>query len=318
MKAKRRTLVVLLLAAAVLCAALFWVTKSGETAQDDGIPLCTVAKDAVEQIRVDYQGESLTLAYEEGNWTLLEDPAYHLDSAACNTMLTTLTALTAERQFEPENGEDYGLEQPQLTVTVTAAGQSESFAFGTENPVTGDVYLSRAGESSLYTVPYNKVSCFQKTKTELFGAFAPLGVTASELEQITYTLADGTTVSLMKNQQLQETSSEETEAEYTSIWRLSNDPEAELDEECVQDILTAVSSYVSGQIIGADPADYGFDRPMVTMTLQTAEKTVRLTYASGVDGAYLMLDGDDSIYAVDFAILNKLLYSEEQLKTASE
>lgn len=318
MKAKRRTLVVLLLAAAVLCAALFWVTKSGETAQDDGILLCTVAKDAVEQIRVDYQGESLTLVYEEGNWTLLEDPAYHLDSAACNTMLTTLTALTAERQFEPENGEDYGLEQPQLTVTVTAAGQSESFAFGTENPVTGDVYLSRAGKSSLYTVPYNKVSCFQKTKAELFGSFAPAGVTASELERIAYTLADGSTVSLVKYQQPQEASSEETEAEYTSVWRLSDDPEAELDEDRVQDILTAVSSYVSGQIAGADPADYGFDRPMVTMTLQTDEKTVRLTYASGVDGAYLMLDGDDSVYKVDLTTLNKLLCLEEQLKTASE
>lgn len=318
MKAKQRTFVVLLLAAVALCAMLFWLKKSEKTAQDDGISLCTVEKDAVEQIRVDYQGESLTLAYEEGNWTLLEDPAYHLDSAACNTMLTTLTVLTAERQFEPENGEDYGLEQPRLTVTVSAAGQSESFAFGTENPVTGDVYLSRAGESSLYTVPYNKVSCFQKTKTELFGAFAPAGVTASELEQITYTLADGTTVSLVKIQQPQEASSEEMDAEYTSIWRLSNDPEVELDEERVQDILTAVSSYVSGQITGADPADYGFDRPMVTITLQTAEKTLRLTYASGVDGAYLMLDGDDSVYEVDLTTLNKLLCSEEQLKIASE
>lgn len=318
MKAKQRTFVLLLFAAAVLCAALFWVTKSEETAQEDGILLCTVEKDEVEQIRVDYQGESLTLAYEDGSWALLEDPAYHLDSAACNTMLTALTALTAERQFEPENGEDYGLDQPQLTVTVTAAGQSESFSFGTENPVTGDVYLSRAGESSLYTVSYNKVSCFQKTKTELFGAFAPAGVTASEVEQITYTLADGSTVSLVKTQRPQEASSEETEAEYTSVWRLSNDPEAELDEDRVQDILTAVSSYVSGQLTGADPADYGFDRPMVTMTLQTAEKTIRLTYASGVDGAYLMLDGDDSVYKVDLATLNKLLCSEEQLKTASE
>lgn len=318
MKAKQRTLVLLFLVAVVLCAALFWVEKNEETAQDDGLLLCTLEKDAVEQIRVDYRGESLTLACKEGNWTLLEDPAYHLDSAACNTMLTTLIDLTAERRFEPENGEDYGLEQPQLTVTVTAAGQSERFAFGTENPVTGDVYLSRAGESSLYTVPYNKVSCFQKTKTELFGAFAPAGVTTSELEQITYTLADDSIVSLVKLQQPQETSSEEDEAEYTSVWRLSNDPETELDEDHIQDILTAVSSYVSGQINGADPADYGFDLPMVAVMLQTAEKTVRLTYASGVDGAYLMLDGDESIYTVDLATLNKLLCSEQQLKNASE
>lgn len=311
MKAKERTLILLVLAAVILCAALFWLTKA-EDVQDAGSPLCSLAQGDAEQLRLSAQGETLTLLRDEDGWTLLEDPAYHLDDTACDGMLTTFLELTANRRFAPQEGEDYGLEQPQLTVTLTAAGQSESFSFGAENPVTGEVYLSRAGESELYTVPYNKVSVFQQTKVELFCAFAPAQVTASELEQICYVLQDGATVSLTRMQQASDA------AEYTSVWRLTDDPSAELDETRVQGLLTALTSYVSGQITNADPTDYGFDAPSVTVTMTTAEKTARLTYASGVDGVYLMLDGDTSIYKVDLDTLNKLLFSAEELKNGFE
>lgn len=311
MKAKERTLLLLVLAAVILCAVLFWLTKT-EDAQDAGSPLCALAQEDADQLRLKYQGETLTLLRGEDGWTLLEDPAYHLDGTACDEMLTTFLELAANRRFAPQEGEDYGLEQPQLAVTLTAAGQSESFTFGAENPVTGEVYLSRAGESELYTVPYNKVSVFQKTKAELFGAFAPAQVTASELERICYTLRDGTTVSLARMQQVSD------EEEYESVWRLTDDPAAELDENKVQGLLTALTSYVSGQITHADPADYGFDAPSVTVTMTTAEKTARLTYASGVDGVYLMLDSDASIYKVDLDTLNKLLSLAEELKNGLE
>lgn len=317
MKAKQRTLVLLVLAAVILCAALFWFTGT-EAAQDPGVSICTLAEQKAEQLRVERPGESLTLVCTEGSWTLSEDPAYHLDASVCDTLLETICALTASRQFAPQEGEDYGMEQPQLTVTLFAAGQSESFSFGAENPVTGEVYLRREGEHDLYTVPYNKVSALPKTKAELFGAFAPAQVTASELEQIRYTVQDGSTVELSKTQQPQDTSSAGESVGYVSVWRLTDDPGAELEESRVQGILSALTGYVSGQITGADPSDYGFDAPVVTVTAATGEKTVRFTYASGVDGVYLMLDGDDSIYPVDLATLNKLLYRAEELKNSSE
>lgn len=317
MKAKQRMLVLLVLAAVILCAAFFWLTGTDDV-QDPGVSICTLTEQEVEQIRVERPGESLTLVCTEGGWTLLEDPAYHLDASVCDTLLETVCTLTANRQFAPQEGEDYGLEQPQLTVTLFAAGQSECFSFGAENSVTGEVYLRRAGEHDLYTVPYNKVSVLPKTKAELFGAFAPAQVTASELEQIRYTLQDGSTVELSKMQQPQDASSADDSAGYASVWRLTDDPGAELEESRVQGILSALTGYVSGQITGADPSDYGFDAPVVIVTAATAEKTVRFTYASGVDGVYLMLDDDDSIYPVDLSTLNKLLYRAEQLKNGSE
>ena len=82
-------------------------------------------------------------------------------------------ALNAKRSLTPQAGEDYGLDSPQLTVTVTAAGQSTTLTFGAENPVTGDLYVQKAGDDAIYTVSGNKVACFQLDKAGLFGSFCP-------------------------------------------------------------------------------------------------------------------------------------------------
>ena len=203
MKAKQRTLLVLLVLAALLGAALYAVERSNTAAQqaesaaaEGTISLSSFGAGEVEQIQYTYQGETYTLQYGQEGWTLAEDPAYHLDASVCQTMVTALSSLNAKRQITPQQGEDYGFSEPLATVTVTAAGQTTTLTFGGENPVTGDLYLQKAGEEAVYTVAANKASCFELDKAGLFGSFNPADITASALEQIRYTLADGTAVSL--------------------------------------------------------------------------------------------------------------------------
>ena len=109
-------------------------------------------------------------------------------------MRTALMALAAKRSLTPQAGEDYGLDAPQLTVTVTAAGQSTTLTFGAENPVTGDLYVQKAGDDAIYTVSGSKAACFQLDKAGLFGSFCPTGLTASAL--CTYVTAQTTDADL--------------------------------------------------------------------------------------------------------------------------
>lgn len=323
MKQKRLALALLAVVIFALGGVLWLVSRSNaaaeqaaSAAQEGSIPLSSVAAEDVEQIEVTYQGETLTFLYADGTWTLEQDAEYHLDSAACNTMAAALSALNAKRRFDADPGEDYGLEQPQVVVSVTAAGQTNTFAFGAENPVTGDIYLSWEGQQSLYTVAYNKVSCFCKSKAEWFGSFSPVGLTASEMETVQYTLMDGSAVALAAVSKATETKTDDTDStEYETVWQLTDQPEALLDEAKVQGILSALSSYVSGQTTGADPAAYGFAQPLVSVRIQSAEKTVDVQYALASDGAYLMVAGDDSVYQVDLDTVNALAYTAEQLKT---
>lgn len=327
MKAKH-TLLVLVALAVVLGAALWAVTRSNTQAEEAAsaaaegtIPLSAFAVDDLEQIEYTWQGETYTLQNTADGWVLAQDPAYHLDSSACDTMRTALMALNAKRQLTAQPGEDYGFADPQLTVTVTAAGESTTLTFGAENPVTGDLYVQKAGDDSIYTVDGNKAACFELDKAGLFGSFCPTSLTASSIQQLTYTLADGSTVALKAVSTPTEgtASSDSTDAAsdstaYQTVWQLADDPDTALNQDTVQSMLSALCTYVSGQITDADPAAYGFDAPVFTAQVTTTDGTVQAAYASGTDGYYLRVEGDSSVYPVDQSTMQALLLTVADLK----
>ena len=315
MKTKQRVLLALLAAAVLLGAALWAMIRSNAKAEqvasaaaEGSIPLSTFAAEDMEQIEYTYNGQTYTLQYSGGSWQLAQDPAYHLDESACNTM----------RSLTPQAGEDYGLDSPQLTVTVTAAGQSTTLTFGAENPVTGDLYVQKAGDGAIYTVSGNKVACFQLDKAGLFGSFCPTGLTASAITQVAYTLADGTSVTLNAVSEPTE-SADSTDADsasssaYETVWRLASDPTASLAQDKV---LSALCTYVTAQATDADLSACGFDAPVFTAVVTSEDgSTVQLAYACGTDGWYLQVEGDTSVYTVDTSTVQALLLTESDLKT---
>lgn len=320
MKTKQRVLLALL-AAAVLLGALLWaVTRSNAKAEqaasaaaEGSIPLSTFAAEDLEQIEYTYNGETYTLQYADGSWQLAQDPAYHLDESVCNTMRTALMALNAKRSLTPQAGEDYGLDSPQLTVTVTAAGQSTTLTFGAENPVTGNLYVQKAGDDAIYTVSGSKAACFQLDKAGLFGSFCPTGLTASTITQVAYTLADGTSVTLNA---VSEPTDSASSAAYETVWRLASDPTASLAQDKVQSLLSALCTYATAQATDADLSACGFDAPVFTAVVTSEDgSTVQLAYACGTDGWYLQVEGDTSVYTVDTSTVQALLLTESDLKT---
>lgn len=325
MKTKKRTLVVLLVLILALGGALFWMNRSNTQAEEaasaaaeGNIPLSSFAAGDLEKIQYTYQGETLTLDYDSSRWTLEEDPDYHLDESACNTMVTALAALNAKRQLTAQPGEDYGLNDPAVTVTVTAAGETNTFVFGTENTVTGDLYVQKAGDDAVYAVPGNKAACFELTKADLFGSFNPAGMTVSALEKVSITTGSGTlALTAVSEPADSSASSEESDsdsASYQTVWRLDGSPETDLDCDAVQNLLSALAGYVSAQVTDANPAAYGFDAPLAAVQAETAGGTVTLRYASNADGYWMMQDGDGSVYAVDVSTVNTILQAEENLQ----
>lgn len=329
MKTKQRTLAVLLALALVLGGLLWLVTRSNaaeeaasSAAAEGSILLSSFAAGDAEQIRYTYQNETLTLNCDSGSWTLADDPGYHLDASACNTMVTALASLNAKRQLTAQPGEDYGLADPVVTVTVTAADETNTFAFGSQNPVTGDLYVQKSGDDAIYTVSGNKAACFELTKADLFGAFNPAGLTASALESVSIATDTGT-LSLTAVSEPAEADSDSADASsesaasstaYQTVWRLTDDPASELDESKLQSILSALGGYVSAQMTNADPAAYGFDASLATVQAASADGNVTLHYAENADGCWMMVDGDSSIYAVDLDTVQALLITAAALK----
>ena len=322
MKTKQRSLTVLLAMVLVLGGLLWLITRSNaaeeaasSAAAEGSILLSSFAAGDAEQIRYTYQNETITLYCDSGSWTLADDPDYHLDASACNTMVTALASLNAKRQLTAQPGEDYGLADPAVTVTITAAGETNTFAFGSQNPVTGDLYVQKAGDDAIYTVSGNKAACFEQTKADLFGAFNPAGLTASALESVSIATDSGTlSLTAVSEPAEADGNSAAASTAYQTVWRLTDAPASELDESKLQSILSALGGYVSAQVTNADPAAYGFDAPLATVRAASADGSVTLHYAENADGCWMMVDGDSSIYAVDLDTVQALLITAAALK----
>ena len=210
-----------------------------------------------------------------------------------------------------------------IVLSSFAAGETNTFAFGSQNPVTGDLYVQKTGDDAIYTVSGNKAACFEQTKADLFGTFNPAGLTASALESVSIATDTGT-LSLTAVSETAETDSNSADASsesaaastaYQTVWRLTDDPAAELDEAKLQSILSALGGYVSAQMTNADPAAYGFDASLATVRAASADGSVTLHYAENADGCWMMVDGDSSVYAVDLDTVQALLITAAELKT---
>lgn len=324
MKTKQRTLIVLLVlvvlaggAFAALTAKNAQATQAENAAAEGTIPLSSFAADDLTELAVTYNGETNTLTAADGSWTLAEDPAYHLDATACNTMVTALSALNAKRQLTEEPGEDYGFTNESLTVTVTAAGETNTFTFGAENDATGDIYLKKAGDDALYTVEASKAACFALSRAELFGAFNPAGLTRSAIESVTLVCGDESFTLTAVSEAAESDRSADSESDstaYTTVWRLADAPDAELDETQVSSLLSALSSYVTAQ----DPhGDASGMKQLAAATVRAADGERTLTYYEGTDGYYLTVSGDTSLYTVDAATVQTVCTAKDRYKAAS-
>ena len=111
--------------------------------------------------------------------------------------------------------------------------------------------------------------------------------------------------------------SQPTEADsttYQTVWQLTDEPDDALDTDKTDALLAALASYVTGQDTAADLSACGFDAPLVTAEVTTADGTVTLTYAIGTDGYYMMVSGDSSVYTVDGQTVQALCLTARQLK----
>lgn len=324
MKTKQHTLIVLLVlvflaggAFAALTAKNAQAAQAESAAAEGTILLSSFAAGDLTELAVTYNGETNTLTVADGSWTLAEDPAYHLDATACNTMVTALSALNAKRQLTEKPGEDYGFTDESLTVTVTAAGETNTFTFGAENAATGDIYLKKAGDDALYTVAASKAACFALSRAELFGAFNPAGLTRSAIESVTLVCGDEPFTLTAVSEAAESDRSANSESDstaYTTVWRLADAPDAELDETQVSSLLSALSSYVTAQNPHGDASGM---KQLVAATVRTADGEQTLTYYEGMDGYYLTVSGDDSLYTVDAATVQTVRTAKDRYKAAS-
>ena len=128
-RSKRLLILLAVLAAACIAAfaALHWQEKQEQIAVS-GEEVLSIDPDSVQSLSWTYGGTSLAFSRDEtGGWTYDNDAAFPVDPEVMEGLLTPFAPFSAAFVIEDaEDGGQYGLDDPELTVTAEYTAESET------------------------------------------------------------------------------------------------------------------------------------------------------------------------------------------------
>lgn len=91
---------------------------------------------------------------EDGNWNVESDPDIDLDEDAVNSMVNVAASVSSEDVLEsPEDLSEYGLDEPQNTITVYKNdGSYMTYKIGAKETMSGKYYAMTPEDGRVYLV----------------------------------------------------------------------------------------------------------------------------------------------------------------------
>lgn len=153
---------VLVAALAVLVGAwglINYLTTQKEAADaaleitDDDIDLAVGEHDDVTALSWTYSESTVNLTYDADSetWVNADDETCPIDQEAVDALVTAVSSTCASQEVtDVEDFEQYGLDEPTLTVTASTADATVTYAVGSTS-LTGEYYVRVDGGTSVYT-----------------------------------------------------------------------------------------------------------------------------------------------------------------------
>jgi ribosomal protein L12E/L44/L45/RPP1/RPP2 len=174
MKPKGLLIAVVLLAA--IAGAIWWSNKKqaatpAKSATDTSSKLLTIPADQFQEIRIKkLTGEVQDLKLVDGKWRIVEPSALAADQDTVTSMVTSLSALTADKTIE-ESAADlkpYGLDVPTLDIAITKKdGKTAGVIVGDATPTNSGNYAKLPDSSRVYTIASYVKTGLDKTVNDL-------------------------------------------------------------------------------------------------------------------------------------------------------
>ena len=147
--------VLILLTAAYFCLKNYNKEQEAESeTEDTSVAVTSIEETDITGLTYILDKEKLEFKKENDRWHYAQDENFPVDQDKMKTLLDNFKDIKAVRDLgQLENLEDYGLEEPQNTVTVTSNNGVETvFYIGNENETTGDYYMYMNNPEHVYTV----------------------------------------------------------------------------------------------------------------------------------------------------------------------
>lgn len=130
---------------------------------------------------------------EDGTWYSESDKEFPLQQSSLKTMAETFGTLSANRELtDGDTLADYGLEEPQYTITLkNADGEEQNIYIG--NAAGEDYYMTVGDKEKIYTVDYSVVNAMNFDLDSMLQKETFPSIGSDNIKKVTITKAGETT-----------------------------------------------------------------------------------------------------------------------------
>lgn len=244
-----------------------------ELTESETEPILSVDTDEIASLSFQSGDTPVTFSREDGSWMLEGDETFPVNSSALTSVLSCLSPLESVRTLNGVSDlSEYGLDQPQNTVSFTdAEGKETKIIIGDTNSSTGDDYIMVDGDSStIYTA---SASLRQSLSSDLYTYAVSEelpSISASKIVGISVSRpAGGYEIGLSPDKTWQVT--DKTVEPDTSDMAADDLTACAADQEAVNSAFSSLASsiYYSGYLDHncTDPSSYGIRKDGTAFTI---------------------------------------------------
>jgi len=268
--------------------------------------------DEVKQLVLDYPDRALGLERLSGDkWRLIKPVEAKAEGYSCNDLLTKVEQLEARDFLPPEKGKtdkDYGLDRPQIKVTVKLKGGKEQIVLlgSRKQDAAGDVvYAKTQGRDEILLVAATALTDLNKDMMAVRDAKL-VSMAGTDVQDLTINCKGVTYVLSKKDEK----------------WQMEMPKQGEVDESKARDMLWAAEDLRAKTFVAEHPTNlkpFGLDQPQARVELagKGQSVTVSIGNAGGEKGqVYARSSEQEAVALVSGEILQRLPQKPEDLLKA--
>lgn len=273
MKNKSVKLVLSLVVLAVLCGAYFGVQnyvkhqeeKESEQEEETTEEVFSVNADEIQSLQFIVDKNETTFVKEDDTWYKDDEREFPVDQDVLSEAASSISQIDADRVFDNvENLNEYDLDSPQNTVTVTTTDGNETvIRVGMKNDSTSQYYISLNDEKNkVYVVDAGSVEPYLNSLYDYAKAGEFPAVDSNSITKISVDKDDGS------YQFVKDTD--------TDLWYAEDGENREkLDSSKISTLTGSIGSLSYASFVDyncTDDTKYGFDSPYAVLNVEYQEE----------------------------------------------
>ena len=211
MKNKRTLIIIIAVIAALLAATLIVLginpdeKKENNTARAETYTVYSADAADIAEVRVETaDGEIRAVNKGQSKWTINDLEEGEVDANKAYNLAGTVSTIISKNKFDTSEGlAQYGLDKPQITVTITKKnGDSTRLYVGDLSPTLGEYFIMPQGDDSVYTLYSYKGEALLKPLS-YYTDFDRFDVNIDDITDIRIERADGNVEIRLKDKENQ-------------------------------------------------------------------------------------------------------------------